>query len=173
MRPGGNSLMDSQVFGKIAGISAAEAATSLSHGLTDEQINIALETVKEKLDSTQGLPATEMRQRVQDILSIYASVVRTLDGLNEGLQKLNDLQSQGLRVDEKGWTYALETLNALMVGTLVLEAARRRPESRGTHLFFKSEDDLSNVPSDEGWRKYIVIKKGKDGVICETHDPVI
>jgi succinate dehydrogenase/fumarate reductase flavoprotein subunit len=165
--------MDSQVFGKIAGISAAEDANSLNHRLTDEQINLALETVKEKLQSTQGLPATEMRQRVQDILSTYASVVRTIDGLNEGLQKLNDLQSQGLRVDEKGWSYALATLNALVVGTLILEAARGRPESRGTHLFFKAEDDLSKVLSDEQWQRYIVLKKGKDGVICETHEPVL
>ena len=183
MRPGGNSLMDSQVFGKIAGTSAAEYANSLSHRLTDKRINIALKTVKEKLNFTQGLPATEIRQRVQDILSTYASVVRTINGLNEGLQRLSGVQSQGLRVDEKGWVYALETLNVLTVGTLILEAARRRPESRGTHLFFKSEDvtniyfsklttDLSNVPTDEKWQKYIVLKKGADGLIYEAREPV-
>ena len=172
MRPGGNSLMDSQVFGKIAGTSAAEEANSLSHTLKYEQINIAAKAVSEKLNAAQGLPATEMRERVQDILSTYANVVRTINGLNEGLRKLNEIQSQGLRVDEKGWVYALETLNSLETGTLVLEAARRRPESRGTHLFFKSEDDLSNVPTNEEWEKYIVLKKGKDGVICEVHDTV-
>jgi succinate dehydrogenase / fumarate reductase flavoprotein subunit len=173
MRPGGNSLMDSQVFGKIAGTSAAEEAKSLSHTLTEAQINIALKTVKEKLKSTPGVPATEMRQRTQDILSTYASVVRTTDGLNEGLRKLNDLQSQRLRVDEEGWAYALETLNVLLIGTLVLEAARCRSESRGTHLFFESEDDLSNVPMAEQWQRYIVLKKGKDGIIRETYKPVI
>ena len=173
MRPGGNSLMDSQVFGKITGTSAAEEANSLSHSLTDKQINVAVDEVTEKLDAAQGLPATQMRERVQDILSTYASVVRTIDGLNEGLQKLSEIQSQGLGVDEKGWVYALETLNALETGILVLEAARQRPESRGTHLFFKSEDNLSNVPTDEQWQKYIMLKKGKDGVIFETREPVI
>ena len=173
MRPGGNSLMDSQVFGKIAGSSAAEEANSLSHSLTDEQINIVVEEITEKLNTAHGLPATEMRERVQDILSTYASVVRTIDGLNEGLQKLSEIQSQGLRIDEKGWVYALETLNALETGTLVLEAALRRSESRGTHLFFKSEDNLSNVPTDEQWEKYIMLKKRSDGLIYETREPVI
>ena len=181
MRPGGNSLMDSQVFGKVSGTSAAEEANSLSHRLTDEQISSAVNAVTEKL-SAVGLPATEMRERVQDILSTYASVVCTINGLNEGLQKLSEIQSQGLRVDEKSWAYALETLNALETGMLVLAAARCRPESRGTHLFFKSEDgtnkfvttiDLSNVPTDERWQKYIVLKKGSDGVIYETCEPVI
>ncbi|MFQ6041514.1 MAG: FAD-binding protein, partial [Candidatus Poribacteria bacterium] len=173
MRPGGNSLMDSQVFGKIAGTSAAEYANSLNHRLTDERINFAVNEVTEKLNAAQGLPAAEMRQRARDILSTYASVVRTIDGLNEGLQRLSELKSQGLRVDEKGWVYALETLNVLTVGKLVLEAARRRPESRGTHLFFESEDDLSNVPPDEQRQKYIVLKKGTDGLICEAREPVL
>ncbi|MBM3238452.1 FAD-binding protein [Candidatus Poribacteria bacterium] len=183
MRPGGNSLMDSQVFGKIAGTSAAEEANrkplasvnlvnSLSYTLADEQINVAVKAVTEKLNAAQGLPATEMRNRVQDILSAYANVVRTTNGLNEGLQKLSELQSQGLRVDEKGRVYALETLNVLQTGMLVLEAARRRPESRGTHLFFKSEDDLSNVPTNDQWQKYIVLKKGRDGITCEMRKPI-
>jgi succinate dehydrogenase / fumarate reductase flavoprotein subunit len=172
MRPGGNSLMDSQVFGKIAGTSAAEEANGLNHTLTDEQIKSALNVVTEKLNAIQGLPATEMRERVQDILSTYANVVRTTNGLNEGLEKLKEIQSQGLCVDEKGWVYALETLNALQTGMLVLEAARRRPESRGTHLFFKSEYDLSNVPTDEQWQKYIVLKKGSNGLICSLRSVV-
>jgi succinate dehydrogenase/fumarate reductase flavoprotein subunit len=109
---------------------------------------------------------------VQDILSTYANVVRTTNGLNEGLEKLKEIQSQGLCVDEKGWVYALETLNALQTGMLVLEAARRRPESRGTHLFFKSEYDLSNVPTDEQWQKYIVLKKGSNGLICSLRSVV-
>ena len=172
MRPGGNSLMDSQVFGKIAGTSAAEEANTLSPSLTDEQINAVVKEVTEKLNAAHGLPATKIRERVQDILSTFASVVRTTNGLDEGLQKLSEIQSQGLRIDEKGWVYALETLNALETGALVLEAARRRPESRGTHLFFKSEDDLSNVPTTKEWEKYIVLQKRDNGVKCEVLEPV-
>ncbi len=172
MRPGGNSLMDSQVFGKIAGEAAAEAANESKHQLTVEQITAAINTVTAKLDSTNSSPATEVRERVQDILATYASVVRTEEGPRAGLQELKDVQSQGLRVDQEGWAYALETLNALDIGMLILEAARRRPESRGTHLFFEAETDLSSIPTDEQWQKYIVVKKCDDEPRCEVREPV-
>ena len=140
--------------------------------MTAEQITAAINAVTAKLNAKDGLLATEVRGRVQDILATYASVVRTEKGLNAGLQELKDVQSQGLRVDQKGWAYALETLNTLDIGMLILEVARRHPESRGTHLFFETETDLSPVTTDEQWQKYIVVKKGDDGAICEVREPV-
>ena len=165
MRPGGNSLMDSQVFGKIAGTSAAQEAKSLTQGagLTDAQIESAINAIKEKLSASSGLSASEMREKIQNILSNYASVVRTAKRIEKGLHELNSVKRLGIIPDQKGWAYALETVNILELGELILEAARKRPESRGTHLFFESEDNLSAVPTDENWEKYIVIKKGDAG----------
>ena len=100
MRPGGNSLMDSQVFGKIAGTSAAQEANSLTQwvGLTNEQIENAINSINEKLAAvcqtdSNGLRASEIRERIQNILSNYASVVRTSKGFEEGLQELKSVKN--------------------------------------------------------------------------------
>jgi len=183
MRPGGNSLMDSQVFGKIAGTSAAQEANRLNQwkGLTDEQIESTINAIEGKLSTLEGVPASEIREKIQNILSNYASVVRTSNGLEKGLQELKSVKDLGTTPDQKGtdvvlatrWAYALETLNILELGEIILEAARKRPESRGTHLFFESEDNLSAVPTDESWEKYIVVKKGDDGKpTCEVRETV-
>jgi len=59
----------------------------------------------------------------------------------------------------------------LEFGELILEAARRRPESRGTHLFFESEGNVLAAPTDENWEKYIVVKKGDDEKpVCEVRE---
>ena len=79
------------------------------------------------------------------------------------MYKRQELQSAGVRTDERGIAYAVETENMLRVGEMILRAARMRLESRGPHLLFPSYDSQVHMPRDDDWNKYIVIYKGEDG----------
>jgi len=174
-RPGGNSLLDCQVFGKIAGRESALEAKSLRKfkPLPQEQIEMIYNRVKSLLEASEGEEATEVRGKLQKILDRTASIVRTQEGLAEGLEALEHLKTKGLSVDDKGLNYALETINLLEVGEMIMRAAKMRNESRGAHLMFASDKD--NIPlqrDDENWRRYIVIKKEEGKMRLEAREPV-
>ncbi|MCK5733613.1 MAG: FAD-binding protein, partial [Candidatus Latescibacteria bacterium] len=173
-RPGGNALMDAQVFGEIAGRAAAEEAGSAELKPVGADRVARWEAHLGALaDRTDALPASQVRTRIQTILSGCASVVRTEKGLTEGLNALAALKAGGIHADEKGWAFALETLNMYDVAEMVMRAACMRDESRGPHLYFAHPDDDHPSPrDDEAWRQTIVLSKGCDGMIPEARTPV-
>jgi len=82
--------------------------------------------------------ASLAREMIQEVLSQFASVMRTEEGLNEGLRKIEEIEKEGICIDERGLIFALETNNMLRVAQMVMGAARLRKESRGPHLYFKN-----------------------------------
>ncbi|MBM4277341.1 MAG: FAD-binding protein [Deltaproteobacteria bacterium] len=171
-RPGGNALLDGQVFGKIAGREAAIEAMNL-----DQKPRIPsrrLDQFLSKLNRMKtGETASRVRKSLQSITSLYASVVRTPEGIRKGLKSLEALRKEGLSIDEKGLVYALETENFLDVGEMVLRGCLARKESRGPHLFFNGFDDLHPLPSqDPVWRKYIVIRNRSGKMVLRKKTPV-
>lgn len=175
-RPGGHSLLDGQVFGRIAGEAAAEHARTepdppeVDGGFREK----ALSDLRELRTSADGAPAGEVRRRLRELLSRAASVVRSPAELEWGLGRLAALRAGGLAVDDRGLAYCLETHNLLEVAEIVLLAASIRRESRGPHLFFAHADDLEPRPrDDETGRRYVLIRRGPRGdAVAEWADPV-
>lgn len=166
--------MDAQVFGEIAGRSAAEEAGTL--GLTPVGVDRTAQwsaRLEALWDRTHGLSASQVRSRIQAILSGCASVVRTEKGLTEGLSALAALKAGGIHADAKGCAFAMETRNMYDVAEMVMRAACMRDESRGPHLYFAHPDDAHPMPrNDETWQQTIVLRKGRDGMIPEARTPV-
>lgn len=164
-RPGGNALLDTQVFGRIAGESAAawareagSAARAPSIANADPGQRLAM------LLSPDGVPASEARLTIQRLMGRAASVVRTAAGLQDALAELETLRSRGIAADNAGLAFALETRNLLDVAEMVVRAAAMRRESRGPHLLFASPDDPEPLPRDDAnWQRCIVIRRGADG----------
>jgi succinate dehydrogenase / fumarate reductase flavoprotein subunit len=173
-RPGGNALMDCQVFGKIAGANAAQNAKRRSGGrLSERMIEECRKSVKKMLEGDSSEAASRVRERVQELLSSAAGVVRTEDGLREGIVEVEELMRAGVRVDANGMAFALETQAMLDVAKMVMGAAQRRKESRGPHLFFASPDAIEPLPIDgENWRQYIVIARRDGEMVFERRKPV-
>lgn len=170
-RPGGNALLDGQVFGKIAGREAALEAKSFN-----KKMEVSPTRIKEylaKLKKMQkGNKASEIRREVQSITSRFASVVRTEEGLKKGLKILKGLKTQRTALDQNGLVYALETENILDVAGMVLRSCLFRKESRGPHLFFARFEDLKPLPSrDPEWRRYIVIQNQKSKMVLKKKNP--
>src|SRR5690606_28429538 len=79
----------------------------------------------------EGLSAVALRAAVQHAMSSGAGVVRSGDGL-ERCASLLDHASM-LLPERPGDTATAEVLNLVEVGRVLVEAARARTESRGTH----------------------------------------
>jgi succinate dehydrogenase/fumarate reductase flavoprotein subunit len=171
-RPGGNALLDGQVFGKVAGHEAAVEAKSMEKRLEIDSSQVRRYMAKLK-NRGDGREASEMRMRIQSITSQYAGVVRTEKGLKKGLKALLDLKKEKIARDANGLIFALETENIRDVAEMVLRACLMRKESRGPHLFFGHFDDPQPLPvQDPKWRRYIVIENRMGKMVLKKREPV-
>jgi succinate dehydrogenase / fumarate reductase flavoprotein subunit len=172
-RPGGNALLDCQVFGKISGVSAARAAFSAKVGDTTFLKNQMQRFGSQLSGMALGeISASALRLGVQQIMEQRASIIRTGEGLLRGLAQIRELKPLRASVDSRGLSFLLETKGMLLVAEMVLAAAALRDESRGPHLRFNSyEDNLPIARDDTRWRNYIVIGRDARGMRLEVRDP--
>ncbi len=163
-RPGGNSLLDTQVFGRIAGESAVNYAKN------NDFVDFEIE--EEKIEGE--IPATFARKKIKDIVSEYGFLVRIEEDIKKGISELRNIREKGIFPDEKGLAYYYETVNMLDIAEVILHAILIRDESRGPHLRFYrfSPPIMEFVPKKPEWNKYIVFSK-KDGELrFEIREPV-
>jgi L-aspartate oxidase len=77
-----------------------------------------------------GLAAGAARQRIQDLMTQGAGVLRSAAGLSRAARELEAISRHpGPRADVAAW----ETTNLLTVGTALVAAAGWREETRGSH----------------------------------------
>lgn len=169
-RPGGNALLDSQVFGAIAARAAVDGSTRGSEPDLRAAADIA-----GKLQARYGsgkTGAAAWRTCLQELVMDYAGVIRTASGLEEGLAGLDRLRAESFTAGAEGFLYALENRNLTLVAEALLRAALVRDESRGPHLRFDSEISLEPRPRrDPEWQKYIVLSLKGEKLETELRSP--
>jgi L-aspartate oxidase len=107
----------------------------------------------------QPLPAAEDRYAVQRIMTDGAGVLRSAESLRraaEDLAALHAAAAEGTGKRPVPGTETWETANLLMVARVLVEAARRREETRGCHW---REDRPDR--DDERWHRHIVVRLGE------------
>ena len=166
-RPGGNALMDSQVMGRIAGEQAAALARTAPPG---EPAGAAVEPAPRG----QAVDVREVRRRIQHLMTMYASIKRTAQGVKAGLAELRGLRARPWDTADAGDAFLAETQSIALVAEMVLTACGARPESRGPHLWFNAPDAITPLPrKDPEWQKCNVLRPDDDGAITiETRRPV-
>ena len=136
-RPGGNALLDCQVFGKIAGVAAARAASSARAGDAAFVKRELQRFGKHVTGLASGeISASALCRGLRQIMEQRASIIRTGDGLLRGLAQVRELKGLRASVDSHGFSFLLETKGMITVAEMVLAAAALRDESRGPHLRF-------------------------------------
>ena len=169
-RPGGNALLDGQVFGKIAGESAA-ASASKGKGHIESISEDARKSLGKRW--SEGASASSVRDTVRNLMSRHAGVVRTEEGLEKASAQLVELSERGISAEGGRLQQAAEAENMLLVARSVIEAALLRDESRGPHLRFGSEADRAPLPRREDeWSRYIVLSMPDGDISVETKEPV-
>jgi succinate dehydrogenase / fumarate reductase, flavoprotein subunit len=142
-RLGTNSLLDINVFGKRAGISAVEYAREADFVPVPEN---AISEVEKMLAIARNSTGTEkvavLRKELQDTMDKNAQVYRTEESLNEALDKIAELRTryQNIQVQDRGKRFNTDLLEAIELGFLfdlsevLVMTARERRESRGGHF---------------------------------------
>jgi succinate dehydrogenase / fumarate reductase, flavoprotein subunit len=139
-RLGGNSLTETIVFGKRAGVAAAAFSASCDIAIHPHRV---VEEANEELDAMIGSGpelARPLQRAVRNVMWERCGVVRDDAGLRDGLSRLDEIRAVVADVDVRpsaeGWS-DLAQLVDLRAGLLVAEATMRgalaRRESRGCH----------------------------------------
>lgn len=166
-RIGGNAIAEGQVFGAIAGNSAAAAAERMKHDNVD-LMPLAKELErKHNLELERGGGDTRpcaIKKELQQIMIAKADVLREEAGLKEALVDLDKLSEELARsgVANSNLPFNQEVVdrfeasNMVEFSKLVVSAARLRKESRGAH-YRKDFPDKD----DEGFKNNIFIEGDK------------
>ena len=175
-RLGTNSLLDLVVFGKHAGLRAAEYAKQADHprlpGSPDGPARSQFEALKNGSGKENAFTiSTEMKKVMFDDVGIY----RTGSIMESALDKILELKERykHVHVTDTGKIFNTELLNAwelgnmLDVSELVTVCALNRTESRGGH----SREDYPNR-DDAHWLKHTLAWKD-DGKVKVDYKPVV
>jgi succinate dehydrogenase / fumarate reductase flavoprotein subunit len=154
-RLGSNSLIDLVVFGRAAGLRAAELATAgakqaeLPAGSADQ----ALSRLDRFRHAKGEFSTAELRLRMQKVMQSHCSVYRTGPTLEEGSKLIHEVWAarDQISVTDRSliWNSDLiETLefdNLIVQAVVTMDGASRRTESRGAHARedFPARDDVN------------------------------
>jgi succinate dehydrogenase / fumarate reductase flavoprotein subunit len=138
-RLGGNSLSDILVFGRRAGMAAAEYARSVSQGAIDDaQVEAEAALMLRPFESGGNENPYTLTAELQEAMQADAMIARTEEGLTRCLAKILDLQKraqniciQGSRMFNPGWHGSRDILNMLTTSEIIVRCALERKESRG------------------------------------------
>jgi succinate dehydrogenase / fumarate reductase, flavoprotein subunit len=165
-RLGGNSLSDLLVFGRRAGMAAADHAKHVSHaGISDAQIAEAEKELLAPFSNSSAESPYAVHRDLQKVMQSLVGIFRTEEDLKKAFAELEELKAraakasvEGSRLFNPGWHLARELKSMLTVSEAVALSALARTESRGAH----SRIDFPNY--DPVWEKKhnIIVREGTE-----------
>ncbi len=164
-RLGTNSLLDINVFGRRAGINAAEFARHNSHVDPPADPSADVTAMLEQLRSGGGDErVSRIRAELQQSMDDNASVYRTETTLKQAEVDIARLKERFARVSvqDKGLRYNTDLLEAVELGFLLdlaevlVVSARARTESRGGHFRedYAMRDDVNFMRHTMAYREH-------------------
>ena len=175
-RLGTNSLLDINVFGRRAGIAAAEYANQAEFVELPTQ---ATATVEKLLNDVLNGSGTErvatLRRAMQDTMDLNAQVYRNEETLTTALSDIQELKRRykNIAIQDKGKRYNTDLLEAIELGFLLdlaevtVVGALARKESRGAH----AREDFQKR-DDENFMQHTMAYKSGDEITLD-YKPVV
>ena len=156
-RLGGNSLSDLIVFGRRAGMGAAdyiEGGASFKP-IEETQVTKYIDEALAPFSRESSENAYDIQHDLQEMMQANVGIIRTESELVEALSKLEEFKERaskvgvtGGRVYNPGWNLATDLPSLLTVSTCVAMGALARKESRGGQTredFPKADPELGKV----------------------------
>lgn len=166
-RLGGNSLVETLVFGKIVGKAAAEFSKQIE--LETFEVKGAAEDlflVKDAVGIRMEIQKT-MCENV-DIIRDATKMIKALDRIRELEQVFDKSKTGGLKMDEN-LKRTLELRAMLTVSEAIVRSALLRKESRGAHY----RSDFQRM-DDDNWKVSIICRneEGEMKIFTEKVKPI-
>ncbi len=171
-RLGGNSLLETIVFGRRAGRKASEyAATVLPRSLPDTMLQREQARLRQLMDNHGPERAWQVRDALGTVMSTNLGIFRTKQSMAGALQQIRELKERAdrIRLEDKGNVFNTDLVQALELSCLVelaetiVAGALVREESRGAHY-------RSDFPKrdDARWLKHTLAVRTTDGVTLSS-----
>ncbi|MDQ1036579.1 succinate dehydrogenase / fumarate reductase flavoprotein subunit [Streptomyces sp. V3I8] len=180
-RLGTNSLLDINVFGKRAGIAAAEYSATVDHiELPEDPASLVVGQIERLRASTGSERVADIRRELQECMDANVMVFRTEQTIKTAVEKIGELRERYLNVSvqDKGKRFNTDLLEAVELGNLLdlaevmAVSALARKESRGGHYRedYPNRDDVNFMRHTMAYREV-----GDDGTesIRLDYKPVV
>jgi succinate dehydrogenase / fumarate reductase flavoprotein subunit len=179
-RLGGNSLLETLVFGKRAGEHAVSAAGSVASTAGGDALKEALRrrinSIETLIARTGGERQAAIRRDMQRTMTEHVGVYRDRTGLGKAVSDLLELRERYARVALDGTVSALnyDLVDTLELGGMLDLAyvtalgAHRREECRGSH--WRTDYPGRN---DDDWMRHTMATAGSDGLPVIDYEDVI
>ena len=182
-RLGTNSLLDINVFGRRAGIAAAEyALESKFVDLPDNPTAEVEELVSGVLTNTGNERVATLRRAMQDTMDLNAQVYRNDETLTQALNDVRALKERlaNVSIQDKGKRYNTDLLEAIELGFLLdlaevtVVSALARKESRGAHARedFQTRDDVNFMQHTMAYKAGNEINLDYKPVVFTRYEPM-
>jgi succinate dehydrogenase / fumarate reductase flavoprotein subunit len=175
-RLGGNSLSDLLVFGRRAGIGAADYVRSLAGAIPQARpgsVEAAAELALAPFQADGGENPYTLHRELQQVMNDLVGIIRKEAEIQQALDAIEALKPrvaavsvEGHRQFNPGWHLALDLVNMLQVSECVARAALIRQESRGGH----TRDDYPQMSAQ--WRRRSLICAIEGSGIAVTEQPI-
>ncbi|WP_221347790.1 succinate dehydrogenase flavoprotein subunit [Streptomyces beigongshangae] len=180
-RLGTNSLLDINVFGRRAGIAAAQYSATVDHvELPEDPASLVVSQIERLRSSTGGERVADIRRELQETMDANVMVFRTEQTIKTAVEKIAELRERYLNVSvqDKGKRFNTDLLEAVELGNLLdlaevmAVSALARKESRGGHYRedYPNRDDVNFMRHTMAYREV-----GDDGTesIRLDYKPVV
>ncbi len=174
-RLGGNSLLETVVFGKIVGQRVSKDLKLLSKvdtPIADQRRAAGERKINQLLSQVGSRSLIEIRRELGEIMNTHFGVFRIQNEMTEGLEKLLKLHQKynEISINDKSPKFnqtlvgVLELEYQLILAEVVARAALMREESRGAHyrLDYPKRDDpnwLCHIVVGMNLQKELVFRK--------------
>jgi succinate dehydrogenase flavoprotein subunit len=171
-RLGGNSLSDLLVFGRRAGLAAAQQSKQVGAPKLDSaQVEQAERAVLAPFQRTGGENPYKIHEDLQEVMQTLVGIFRTDEDLRKALVEIDKLKTraghvrvEGSRTYNPGWHLSIDLQCMLTVSAACAHAALARKESRGAH----SRLDYPKTEDTWGTKNHVIAKKNSAMNIFEV-----